>query len=221
VQIISTGATVVKSMSAPADPRPTRRQRQAQGTRTDILGAARRLFAERGYAHVSMTDIAREADVAVQTIYASVGSKRALVLALVDLIDEQSDVPVLAARIGAAPSAHEALAAGVHLTRHMQERVGDLIAVLLSAGSVDEDAAAAAEVGLARHRDGAARVAARIEALGGLREGVTVAEAAAAISVLTSSATYKQLRREFGWSLDDCERWMVAVLGERLLARGP
>ena len=211
----------VKAMTIPADEHPTRRQRQAQGTRADILAAARRLFAERGYAQVSMTDIARDADVAVQTIYASVGSKRALVLALVDLIDDQSDVPLLAPRIEAAPSAREVLAAGVHLTRHMQERVGDLIAVLLSAGSVDADAAAAAEVGLARHRDGAARVAARIEVLGALRADVTVAEAAAAISVLTSTATYKQLRREFDWSLDDCERWMVGVLGDRLLAPGP
>jgi AcrR family transcriptional regulator len=212
------GLPFVKAMTVPADQRPTRRQRQAQGTRADILGAARRLFAERGYAHVSMTDLAREADVAVQTIYASVGSKRALVLALVDLIDEQSDVPLLAPRIGEASSARDALAAGVHLTRHMQERVGDLIAVLLSAGVVDADAAAAAEVGLTRHREGAARVAARVAELGGLREDVTVAQAAAAISVLTSTATYKQLRREFHWSLDECERWMVGVLDDRLLA---
>jgi AcrR family transcriptional regulator len=194
----------------------TRRQRQAQATRADILAAARRLFAERGYAHVSMTDIAREADVATQTIYASVGSKRALVFALVELIDEESDVPALAGRITGAPTAHEALAAGVHLTRQMQERVGDVIAVLMSAGVVDADAAAAAAEGLARHRGGAATVAQRMSELDGLRDGVSVDEAAAAISVLTSTAVYTQFRGEFGWSFDECERWMLTTLADRL-----
>ncbi len=194
----------------------TRRQRQAQATRADILAAARRLFAERGYAHVSMTDIARDADVATQTIYGSVGSKRALVFALVELIDEESDVPALARRVTEAPTAGEALAAGVHLTRQMQERVGDVIAVLMSAGVVDSDAAAAAAEGLARHRSGAVTIAQRMSELDGLRDGVSVDEAAAAISVLTSTAVYKQFRGEFGWSFDDCERWILTTLSDRL-----
>jgi len=165
-----------------------------------------------------MTDIAREAD-AVQTIYASVGSKRALVFALVELIDEEADVSALARRIVEAPSAHEALAAGVHLTRQVQERVGDVIATLLSAGVVDEDAAAAGEEGLRRHRGGAATIAQRMDTLAGLRDGVAVEEAAAIISVLTSTAVYHQLRREFGWSFGDCERWILTVLGDTLLAQ--
>jgi len=199
----------------------TRRQRQAQATRADILAAARRLFAERGYVHVSMGDIAREADVATQTIYGSVGSKRALVFALVELIDEESDVPALARAIEQAPTAHEALAAGVHLTRQMQELVGDVIAVLMSAGVVDADATAAAEEGLARHRGGAATVAERMSALDGLRDGVTVDEASAAISVLTSTAVYKQFRGEFGWSFDDCEGWILSTLSDRLESSSP
>jgi AcrR family transcriptional regulator len=209
---------VSSRMTTPPDQRSTRRQRQAQATREDILAAARRLFAEHGYANVAMTDIAREADVAVQTIYASVGSKRALVFALLDVIDEQSDVPALGRRIVEAPSAREALAAGVHLTRHMQERVGDVISALMSASVVDADAAAAAQEGLARHRNGAAAIAQRMSALGGLRDGVSEQEAAASISVLTSTAVYKQLRREFDWSFDDCERWILAGLSDLLLA---
>jgi AcrR family transcriptional regulator len=77
--------------------RSERRQRQAEATRKDILGAARRRFAEHGYSATSMADIARDAGVAVQTIYASCGSKRELVLALVDTIDEEADVATLAA----------------------------------------------------------------------------------------------------------------------------
>jgi AcrR family transcriptional regulator len=69
-----------------------RRERMAQQTRRDILTTARRLFAERGYGATSINDIAQEADVAIQTIYARRGSKRGMLIALVDLIDEEADV---------------------------------------------------------------------------------------------------------------------------------
>ena len=52
-----------------------RRERMALETRRDIVQAARRLFAERGYAQTSVNDIAAEAGVALQTIYARLGSK--------------------------------------------------------------------------------------------------------------------------------------------------
>lgn len=54
--------------------------------------------------------------------------------------------------------------------------------------------------------------------LGGLRDGVTVKEAAASFSVLTSTAVYKQCRQELAWSFDHCERWMVTMLTDLLLA---
>ena len=45
----------------------------ADQTRRESLEAARRLFAERGYVGTSVADIAAEAGVAVQTIYARHG----------------------------------------------------------------------------------------------------------------------------------------------------
>jgi hypothetical protein len=188
----------------------------------DRGGQAGRRLGRTRVADVVLVEDALErggADVATQTIYGSVGSKRALVFALVELIDEESDVPALARRVTEAATASEALAAGVHLTRQMQERVGDVIAVLMSAGVVDAGAAAAAGEGLARHRGGAVTVAQRMSELDGLRDGVSVDEAAAAISVLTSTAVYKQFRAEFGWSFDDCERWILTTLSDRLARR--
>jgi AcrR family transcriptional regulator len=73
-----------------------RRERMAQQTRGDILRAARRLFAERGYVATSINDIAEEAGVAIQTIYARLGSKGGMLLALIDLIDEEARVGPLA-----------------------------------------------------------------------------------------------------------------------------
>jgi AcrR family transcriptional regulator len=79
-----------------------RREQMAQQTRRDILRAARRLFAERGYAATSINDIAEEAGVAIQTIYARLGSKRGMLLALIDLIDEEAGLGPLAEAVTSA-----------------------------------------------------------------------------------------------------------------------
>ncbi len=194
-----------------------RRQQQAQATRQDILRAARRLFAERGYAATSMADIGREAGVAVQTIYASCGSKRDLVLALVDAIDEEADVAALAARVAESDKPAEILARGVRLTRQLNERCGDIISAMLSASPVEPDAAAAAEEGKRRHREGTARSAKKLEALGALRDGLSADQAAALLATLTWRPVYAQLTQEHGWSYNDCERWITAALVGTLL----
>ena len=197
--------------------RSERRQLQAQATRRDILRAARWLFAERGYAATSMTDIAREAGVAVQTIYASCGTKSDLVLALVDAIDEEADVAILAGLAAKSDEPAEIISAGVRLTRQVNERCGDIISVLLSAAPVDAGAAAAAEEGKRRHRDGTARSAKQLQALGALRDGLSADDAAALLATLTWRPVYAELTQDHGWSFDDCERWITTVLISSIL----
>jgi AcrR family transcriptional regulator len=60
-----------------------RRQQQAEATRTAIVHAARKLFAEQGYLATTLQAIAREAEVSVPTLYAVFGSKAAILSALV------------------------------------------------------------------------------------------------------------------------------------------
>ena len=93
-----------------------RRERMAAETRRDILEAARRLFAARGYAATSVGDIAQEAGVAVQTIYSRLGSKRGMLMALVDLIEEESGRAEAAERVFAAQAPEAVLRASVQLT---------------------------------------------------------------------------------------------------------
>jgi AcrR family transcriptional regulator len=56
----------------------TRRRAQADQTRSAIIRAARDLFIERGYGNTTIPDVAQAAGVAVETIYASVGTKAEL-----------------------------------------------------------------------------------------------------------------------------------------------
>jgi AcrR family transcriptional regulator len=194
-----------------------RRQQQAQTTRRDILQAARRLFAGRGYAGTSMGDIAREAGVATQTIYASCGSKRDLVLALVDTIDEEADVASLAGRLAQSDDPEEIITLAVRITRQLNERCGDIIGALLSAASVEPDAAAAADEGKQRHREGTARTAHKLHALGALRDGLSADEAAALLATLTWQPIYAQLTHEHNWTYGECERWLTTMLIDSLL----
>src|SRR3954449_438495 len=72
------------------------RERQAQQTREEILRAARRLFAERGYTRTSVRDVADAAGVSPQTVYDSIGSKQALVARLNDAIDSEAGIAEIA-----------------------------------------------------------------------------------------------------------------------------
>lgn len=58
----------------------TLRERKKQRTRTHIAETAARLFAERGYEAVAVTDIARAAEVSEQTVYNYFRTKQDLVL---------------------------------------------------------------------------------------------------------------------------------------------
>jgi len=59
---------------------PGLRERKRARTRLHIADTAARLFAERGYENVAVTDVAREAEVAEQTVYNYFPTKEQLVI---------------------------------------------------------------------------------------------------------------------------------------------
>jgi len=62
-----------------------RRQQQAVNTRAEVLDAALLLFADRGWAGTGMRDVAREAGVSVETVYANFRSKSDLLMAAIEV----------------------------------------------------------------------------------------------------------------------------------------
>jgi AcrR family transcriptional regulator len=58
-----------------------RRARKKARTRSEILGAAQQLFAERGFDAVTIADVAKAADVAVQTVFNHFATKEELFFA--------------------------------------------------------------------------------------------------------------------------------------------
>ncbi|MCU1656708.1 MAG: TetR family transcriptional regulator [Pseudonocardiales bacterium] len=72
----------------------TRRRQTAATTRFEVIAAATRLFVENGWSGTSMRDVARAAGVAVETVYAAVGPKPALLEVAVDVSVVGDDEPV-------------------------------------------------------------------------------------------------------------------------------
>jgi AcrR family transcriptional regulator len=71
-----------------------RRRAMAADTRVVVLEAAARLFAERGWSGTSVRDVAREAGVSVETVYASVGSKTKLLTRAIEVGVVGDDEPI-------------------------------------------------------------------------------------------------------------------------------
>jgi AcrR family transcriptional regulator len=65
------------------------RERRKRATREDLLGAARELFAERGYDNVTVAEIAGVAGVSVKTLFQHFRSKEDLLLAELDAVHER------------------------------------------------------------------------------------------------------------------------------------
>jgi AcrR family transcriptional regulator len=189
----------------------------AQQTRGEILIAARRLFAQRGYAATSINDIADEADVAVQTIYARLGSKRGMLIALIDLIDQEAGVELLVAQVLSASTPSKALSAGVRLTRVFQERCGDIIGALFSAAGAEPELADAVAEGQRRHREGARITVDRILHLDGLRDHVQPERAQALFALSTSHEAWRELIQSYKLDWDDAETWLTDALARALL----
>ena len=198
--------------------RVDRREQMAHQTRRDILAAARRLFAQRGYAATSINDIAAEAGVAIQTIYARLGSKRGMLLALIDLIDEEAGVDQLVSSVRDASTPPEALRAGIRISRAFQERCGDVIEALFTATGTEPELADAVAEGQRRHREGARLTIARIQELGGLRGDVPPKHARALLALSTTHEAWRELIEGYHLGWDTAEARLTDALTRSLLA---
>src|SRR6188472_1358081 len=160
----------------------TLRARQAQLTRDEILGAARRLFAQNGYSRTSVRDIAEAAGVSAQTVYDSIGSKQAIVARLNDLIDAEADVATIVGTGVGSGDPGEILAVQARVVRSILEHCGDILRALVSGAAAEPDLALVMAEGHRRHVEGARRIVARLADLDALEPTVSVDAAAATLS---------------------------------------
>jgi AcrR family transcriptional regulator len=194
-----------------------RRAIQAEETRAEILRAARRHFAEKGYAATSVKEVATDAGVSVQTVYDSVGSKAELVRRLNDLIDVEANVGELAATIGTSDDPAVVAAVPAKVTRRIAERCGDIVRASFEAARSEPELAPVAAEGTRRHMAGSRAVAERLGSLGALAEGLDVDAAATTIAALADARLAIVLLDDHGMDLDALEAWITTTTARAVL----
>jgi AcrR family transcriptional regulator len=185
----------------------TRRADYAALTRQAIIEAGYALFADKGYFATRVEDIAREAKVAVTTVYTVVGGKAGLIRIL---IDRWSQAPLIGAELARLPEIDDPdviLRRVARSTRAMREEHGDLMRLLLATAPHDEAVADGLRVGTERYRAVIAAVVERLDQLGGL--GVPVQRARDILWFYFGFAGYFTLVDENHWSLEESETWLL------------
>lgn len=204
------------------------RSEQARGTRRRVIAEARRLLLERGYAGVTMAEVAAAAQVSVPLLYKAFGAKPALVKQVYDVTLAGDDAPQAVAdrpdvaRLVAEPDPAVKLSIYAAMARGMAGRAGDLVNVLrFAARAGDPDLQDFLATTDAERLVGATRLAGHLAAAGALRPGLDVDEARDLVWLATAPENFQLLVRERGWSLDAYERWLHRTLVRSLLPVAP
>jgi AcrR family transcriptional regulator len=216
---------MAKVSKRPYDAR-RRRERAAderQLTRRRVADAARQLFLERGYVATTMTDVAREAGVALQSVY-NVGQSKADLLHLVTdlavagddqdvLLIERPEIAAIAAEQDPERQV-EMVAAGVATAL---ERLAPVWICYREAAAVDPKAAANL---VAAHRRRHESFAAIVAMLPEDRLRRPQEETADTMWAIASIDLFLLLRSIRSWDATQFAEWLSRTLVDQLLTAG-
>jgi AcrR family transcriptional regulator len=183
----------------------SRRRAAAEDTRAAVLLAARELFTTRGYAATSVADIAAAAEVSVDTLYAAVGRKPQLLLAVHDMELAEGDAPLAAEQRGyvqdvrAAGTADEKIAVYAAALARVLPRSVPLLEALRVAAQSDDGCREVYESVSERRAANMRLFAADLRATGQLRDDLDD-DAVADLVWSMNSPDYFQLVRSRGYS---------------------
>jgi AcrR family transcriptional regulator len=201
----------------------SRRQAQARVTRRAILAAARDLFLEHGYAGTRMAEVARAADVSIETVYKAFQNKSGLIKALFDVAIAGDDQPIpmlqreLVNRIREEPDPRQKLLMyGEHLSEAGM-RAGSLQLLIRSAAASDPEVSAVWDQMVQERLTGMTEFARDLSQGGHLRPGVTLEDARDVLWTYNSVELFDLLVLQRGWAPDRYSRWIAESMIAALL----
>jgi AcrR family transcriptional regulator len=201
-----------------------RRAEQAAATRHAVLDAARELIVSKGYAATTVGEVARRAGVAVDTVYATVGRKPALLRALVEAALSGADEAVpgeqrdYVRRSRAATTARAKFAAYAEGMVSLQPRLAPVFRALRDAAVFDAGCAALWAEIAERRAANMRRFAADLRTTGELREDLSDTQVADVIWSMNAAEYYTLLVGDRGWSPRQYGDWLVDAWTRLLLA---
>lgn len=204
---------------------PLTRAEKARRTRQRMLDAANQLFTERGWTRTTVEDIARSAEVGVQTVYFTFGTKRALLKEVLDVAIAGDGDPIAtldrpwAQKVLAEPDPARQLALQAAGARRVLQRAAPVLGVVRGAAAADPELADLWHTNHQQRRTVQLRFAeALLTKTGGrLRDGHDTASAADIAFAVLGPETYDLLVSERGWTPARWERWAADTLVRQLL----
>jgi AcrR family transcriptional regulator len=200
----------------------TRRRQAAARTRVAILEAARQLFSGRGYAATSMTAIAEQAGVALDTVYAAVGRKPELARLLIESAISGTDQAIPAEQrdyvraIQAAPDAETKIAIYAAAITAIAPRMALVLGIVQQAAATEPDLAALWTEIAERRADNMRLFVADLAAVASLR--LDPGEAADIVWATNAAEMYQLLVGQRGWTPQRYERFLTDTWRRLLLA---
>jgi TetR/AcrR family transcriptional regulator of autoinduction and epiphytic fitness len=196
-------------MTSKQIPPPSRAERTRQ-TRQRMLDSARELILAQGFPDTTMTQIAEQADVAVQTLYYTFKTKGRLLVEVVEVTAAGGDpmpVPQRAwyREMMASPNAQRLLALEIEHGTAISTAVSDPFVAEWWEG-----------IGSGRRRAQHAQVV-RVSELGGLKPGLTIDQATDLLFLFGGHASYRALVQDAGWPFVEYKAWLFTTLVQQLI----
>jgi AcrR family transcriptional regulator len=189
--------------------RSPRRAEAAADTRASIVNSARSLFTERGYAAVTVADIAEKARVAVPTVYSSTGGKADVLAAILDPLVNSGDAADTLERVGSTDDPRAVIDAVGEGTRLAHEKHWDLLPALVDVCRAEPAAAAVLDRGVTEYLRVLAIVADRLAELGALRPEIDHAAAVDLLWFHLGQDAWLTLVGRRGWSFNRAQTWLT------------
>jgi AcrR family transcriptional regulator len=201
-----------------------RRRVQSAANRERILDAARQLVMEHGYHGMKITELARRADVHVDTVYELVGRKPVILRELVERAISGTDRPLDPAerdyvqQMRAEPDAGRKLDLYATAITRIHARLAPLFLALRDAAGTDAEAAEVWSRISERRATNMRMLAAELLATGQLRNQLNVEEVADIIWATNSPDLHQLLVADRGWTPAHYRDWLADSWRRLLLA---
>ena len=204
-------------------PSKSRQQIAAEETQRVIVEAAADLFFERGFHATSIAQIAAAADVAIQTVYNSVGSKKELLSRVLDHAagGDRAPTPVatfMQQQAEAQADPTRIIELLVTFWKGALARTAPVFRVIREAAATDPDAAALEHARASQRLANYLTAAHLLHDRGALREKLTVDQAAATIFAVGHPEIYRSLVLDGSWSEQQWTDWVRTTLNSALLS---
>jgi AcrR family transcriptional regulator len=192
------------------------RQADARSRRAAIVEAAARLFLDNGYAVTTIAQVAAEAGVSAQLVYAAFNGKAGLLSAALDRVAAGDDEPILmrnrpeSLALATIKDPHDRLRAAAALVADVNARVGPLAKLLDRVAGSDPAVAEMQSRMLAAMREDYLVIAERLTS--GMRPDLGLEHIADMTRVITGVQVWHGLVVESGWTQEQYVEWLGDAL---------